>query len=415
VTASRWRPSPWVVTLFLALAGALNYADRSAFSAVLAPLRAELKLSNAVVGVLGSLFLWSYAFSSTFAGILADRFSRSLLVVVSLALWSGCMGLTGFAHGLTLLCLCRVGLGMGESPYHPAAFALVAEHHAPGKRARAMSVLSVGFQGGIVAGGASAGFFADRFGWRMGFWILGGFGLVLAAAARFFVVDGPRPVAAGPAPGQAAEAMRYLARTPSYLIIVGKQILAEASTWIFIVWLPLYLFETFHLKLGEAGFAGTISLSVFIVLGVAAGGWISDRLAQRHGRYRLTLIGTAYLIAAPILLVFLGRPRFLVVMVAISAWSFLRGAGTGSERPAACEVVPPAYRATAFGIMNSFATASGAVGFLLAGLLKEHFGLGAVFAGSSVLYLLTATSMLVGAWRWMPGDMARARAISPDD
>jgi CHASE2 domain-containing sensor protein len=60
--------------------------------------------------------------------------------------------------------------------------------------------------------------------------------------------------------------------------------------------------------------------------------------------------------------------------------------------------------------MNTFSTASGAVGVVLAGLLKQHFGLGAVFAGSSVLYLLTAASLLYGAWRWMPRDIARAQA-----
>lgn len=410
MTIPRPRPSPWVITVFLAVGGALNYADRSAFSAVLAPLRADLKISDAVVGVLASLFLWSYSLSSTFAGLLADRFSRTLLVAVSLVLWSTCMGLTGFAHGLTLLCFSRLGLGLGESPFHPAAFALVAEHHTPARRARAMSVLSVGFQGGIVVGGASAGFLADHFGWRSGFWVLGGVGLLLALVTPLFVADGIRTKAVASAPGQAAEALRYLGRTPSYLLILSKQVLAEASTWIFIFWLPLYFFETFHLKLGEAGFAGTVALSVFLVVGIAAGGWVSDALARRGGQYRLVTLGATYLLAAPILLVFLGRPHFAVVMTAVSAWSFLRGLGNSSERPATSDVVPPAYRGTAFGLMNTFSTASGAVGVVLAGLLKQHFGLGAVFAGSSVLYLLTAASLLYGAWRWMPRDIARAQA-----
>ena len=75
--ASRWR-----LVLLLACAAALNYADRAAYSSVLLPLRQELGLSDATLGLLGSLFLWSYALASPLAGVLADRFSRRTLVLV---------------------------------------------------------------------------------------------------------------------------------------------------------------------------------------------------------------------------------------------------------------------------------------------------------------------------------------------
>jgi hypothetical protein len=39
-----------------------------------------------------------------------------------------------------------------------------------------------------------------------------------------------------------------------------------------------------------------------------------------------------------------------------------RGIGTANERPALCDVIPPQYRSTALGVMNTFSTLAGALG-----------------------------------------------------
>jgi len=58
------------------------------------------------------------------------------------------------------------------------------------------------------------------------------------------------------------EALPLFDESPSYYFILAKQILADAGTWIFLAGLPLYLLENFHLKLGEAGFAGRHAASL---------------------------------------------------------------------------------------------------------------------------------------------------------
>src|SRR5690348_3874581 len=98
----------WRLLGFLCLAAMLNYADRAAFSSVLPPLRQDLGLTDVTLGVLGSVFLWSYALACPFAGWLADRYSRGLLVVWSLALWSAVTFLTGVTSGLGMLVALRV-------------------------------------------------------------------------------------------------------------------------------------------------------------------------------------------------------------------------------------------------------------------------------------------------------------------
>jgi predicted MFS family arabinose efflux permease len=394
---------------FLAIAGALNYADRAVISSVLPALRTDFTLTDAQLGLLGSVFLWAYAIASPFAGILADRWPRPRMVIVSLTLWSGVMALTGVSNGLLALLGLRCALGLTESLYLPAATALLADHHGPETRGRAMGMHSVGINLGVVFGGACAGYLADHFGWRTGFLLLGFAGLALALVAGRYLRAGPPAAAAkGSAPVTTAEALRYLMAVPSYHVLLAKAMLAGIGIWVFFNWLPLFFRETFDMSLGAAGFAGTFMLQISTVIGIAAGGWISDRAARHGVRHRMLVLGLSYLVSAPFLLLFLARPAFFVVGAAISMFSLLRGLGLANENPTLCEVVPVQFRSTAIGLMNTCATAAGGAGVLLAGVLKQALGLDAIFAGLSLLFVIAGVALLVAHRWWMPRDVARA-------
>jgi sugar phosphate permease len=185
----------WRVTAFLACAALVNYADRAALSSVLPSLRHELGLSDVQLGLLSSLFLWSYALGSPLAGMLADRVSRARIIFWSLATWSLVTAFMGFASNFAVLAGLRIALGLAECLYVPAAIALLADHHSGATRGRAMSVHSIGLNLGVVVGGAFAGFAADAYGWRSGFWMLGFAGIALAASSRYGLQDGPAALA----------------------------------------------------------------------------------------------------------------------------------------------------------------------------------------------------------------------------
>ncbi len=409
----RWTEARWRVVAFLACSAALNYADRSALSSVLPALRTEFALTDVQLGLLGSLFLWGYALGSPLAGVLADGWSRRALVVWSLALWSGVTALMGAANGFLALVLLRLGLGLAECLYLPAATALLADHHGPETRGRAMSIHSLGLNFGVVIGGACAGYLAEHFGWRAGFWVLGLVGIALALAAKYFVADGPAAIASAAAAApraSLAEAARYLLGVPTYHVLLAKAMLAGVGIWIFFNWLPLYFREAFDLSLGAAGFAGTFMLQISTMLGIAFGGWLSDRAAQRGTQRRMLVQGLSYLVAAPFLLLFLSRPGFAVVTLAVSLFSFFRGVGQANENPTLCEVIPVRYRSTAIGLMNTCATAAGGIGVLLAGVLKSTFGLNAIFAGISLLFVIAGAALVYAYRHWITRDIERANS-----
>lgn len=408
-----WLEGRWRLVWFLTVAAGLNFGDRSAMSAVLAAIRTEFAVSDVQLGLLGSVFLWSYALGSPFAGNLGDRFSRQRLVVLSLMAWSAVTALMGLATGYPMLIGLRLALGVTECLFLPAAVALIATCHPTATRARAMSFITIGANCGMVVGGSTAGFFADHYGWRSGFWVLGLAGIVLALVSRPMMPDTPRVETAPVRRAGFLAAARYVIRVPTYWVLLAESMLSGLGMWIFFTWLPLYFRETFQMPLAAAGFAGTFMLQISVVLGVLAGGWISDRVSAHAPHRRMLLYGCFYLVGAPCLLFFLGQPAFPVVAVAVSVFSFCRGLAQSNDHPTQCEIVPPEYRSTGVGIMNACATAAGGCGVLLAGVLKRDVGLAGIFAGISLCFLVAAVVLLIGYRFFIRRDIARAQGESP--
>jgi sugar phosphate permease len=86
----------------------LNYSDRQVVFSIFPILKSELNFTDAQLGLTGSIFLWVYALCSPIAGQIGDRFSKRVLVVTSLILWSGVTAFTGFATSAFML-LASVG------------------------------------------------------------------------------------------------------------------------------------------------------------------------------------------------------------------------------------------------------------------------------------------------------------------
>ncbi|HRE83678.1 MAG TPA: MFS transporter [Opitutaceae bacterium] len=406
---------PWQIAWFIFFAAGLNYADRMALASVIPPLRAELGATDGQVGFMFSSFLWAYAVMSPLAGILADRFSRVRIIAWSLAGWSLCTLLMGLAPNVATLCILRIVLGCAESFFLPAAVSLLGEHHGPATRGRAMGLLMTGLNVGIVAGGSFAGFAAEHYGWRTGFWILGGVGVVLAFFSQRFLVEGPVRIRGQEAgsksekKGSVRESYAYIFRVPSYYAMLVSAIVAGVASWIFLSWLPLYLAENYKLNLAAAGITGVLLSKGPNLVGVAFGGWVSDKVAKDSARNRVLLKAMSYLLSAPFLFLFLLSPPFAVVAGALVASSLIRSLGAPNEHPIICDIIPRQHRSAAVGLLNTVGTAAGGLGVLLAGLLKSTYGLSTIFGASSMLFILAGGVTLASFLWFMNADVSRAR------
>ncbi len=190
----------WYVLAMLMTALAFSLIDRQILTILAGPVKADLGLSDAELGLLyGTSFAVFYSLFGVPLGRLADTWVRTRLMALGLAGWSLATVASGFAANLTQLAIARVGVGVGEASANPAAYSLISDYFPKEKRATAIAIYTLGVSFGLGAslwfGGAivdvwSAWFAAGQAplglkGWQAAFVIVGAPGLIIAALIWF--------------------------------------------------------------------------------------------------------------------------------------------------------------------------------------------------------------------------------------
>src|SRR5450756_1045170 len=96
----------------------VNYIDRYILPAVAPRIKEALSLTDTELGFLGSAFLFSYFFTSPLFGWLGDRFSRTRLMAIGVAIWSLATAGGGLARNLGQMMMIHISeptrLGMSS-------------------------------------------------------------------------------------------------------------------------------------------------------------------------------------------------------------------------------------------------------------------------------------------------------------
>src|SRR5689334_22457732 len=91
----------------------VNYVDRGNLSIAAPLLKNELHLSASQLGILFSGFFYTYTAMQFVIGWLGDRFEANLVMAAGYLLWSLATAATGIIHGLAMLMMMRLLLGLG--------------------------------------------------------------------------------------------------------------------------------------------------------------------------------------------------------------------------------------------------------------------------------------------------------------
>src|SRR5688572_3035741 len=188
----------WLVVALLCVVGALNYLDRNMIMTMRKSLVEAVPMTDAQFVLLTSIFLWVYGVLSPFAGFLADRFSRSRVIIISLFVWSAVTWLTAHATTFEGLLIARALMGISEACYIPAGLALISDYHRGSTRSFATGVHIAGIMVGQGLGGIG-GWFAERHVWHYPFTLFGLVGIAYSVFLLFTLRDAPRDEATTPA------------------------------------------------------------------------------------------------------------------------------------------------------------------------------------------------------------------------
>src|SRR5512139_998317 len=169
---------------------------------VLPPLFAFVKDDYAVsyteVGLAITVFNLVSAVAQTPAGFLIDRINARLALIAGLILGAAGFAVAGWVNSYWMLVAMFGVIGLGNTVYHPADYALLSRHVAPERIGRAYSVHTFSGMLGSAAAPGAVLLLHGLFGWRgafLGAAVLG----VVAALILLLQPDGePHPAAAKP-------------------------------------------------------------------------------------------------------------------------------------------------------------------------------------------------------------------------
>jgi predicted MFS family arabinose efflux permease len=363
-------------------------------------LKADLKMSDAQLGYVGAMFLWVYAFGCPISGYLGDRFSKRLLVVLSLVVWSIVTIGTGLVASGVMLLSMRAAMGVSESLYMSSAVALTANAYPAAKRSRAVSILMTGQIAGTVAGSWFGGWMADRDQWREAFFILGAVGVLYALPYFAFLCK-----VGEPSPEQGAKlSFASLGRSRTFLMLCVVFPVFVFGLWLLYGWLPAFLHGKFALNQADAAFNATVFLQSATFIGILIGGMVADELHVRLKAARFWLIVAGLVLSAPCIHFLGNSDTLLVTRIAATGFGLFSGLFIANIFPAAFDVVSSDARATAVGMLNFFGAIMSGFATLFGGLWKQTLGIDRLLSITALAYLAAAIALIIGIRCLFPRD-----------
>jgi ACS family hexuronate transporter-like MFS transporter len=372
---------PWFFVLLVTLAIAISYFDRQALPVAIAAVERTIPISDAQFALLQAAFLATYALLYAGGGKLLDVIGTRTGFAISMAWWSLACALHGFAHGLALLVVARLLLGIGEGAAFPAATRVIAEWLPATKRATAMGLINAGTAVGSVAAPPLIGLILLMGSWRYIFFFAGalGFAWALSWAAMYRL---PPPQAGLSSLEQRASIpwLRLLG-SRKVLGMVTAKFLSDAAWFFCLFWLPKYLYDARGYDIKHVSYFAWIPYAASGV-GSFLGGWFSSYLLRRGHSLnlsrKLALGLSAALMPAVILVphvpVSLALLLFSIAFFGQQSWS-------GLIMTLPTDVFPLGSVGSVAGLIGFGGAIGGAIFNIIAGQLLTHgAGYGVVFA-----------------------------------
>jgi len=375
------------VLFILLVMNTLAFLDRSIINVLTQPIKNDLGLSDAEVGVLGGLaFMLVYTVSALPLARLAERTRRVNLIAACIAFWSVATAAGGLAANYVQLLLSRVAVGAGESGATPTAHSVIGDYFPPDKRGSAISIFVLGLPLGILLGSVIGGYVAQLFSWRAALMVVGLPGIAIALLVKFTIKEpergGADPVGTmkGDTPPLTA-VLKHLIRRRSFLhVTAGFTISAFALAGIY-VFLPALLMRRFDFSVGTSGLVYGLLAGLCAAIGVVVGGYMNDWLVKRDRRWFVWFPAVTFAITIPLMVLGLFQHYWHWMIGLLILPFILKSAYLPSTLAAYHNMVEPRMRATTITIVFMFSNIVGAGGGpFFAGVLSDWFTHGNFFA-----------------------------------
>ena len=398
----------WILLALICATYFLAQGTRQIFNTVLPQIKADFAgvgIDDAQLGLVGSAFTLVFGLAIPFGGVLADFFSRKWMIVVGTLLFAVGIFSSGLATGVVLLVVAYgVVNAAGQALLPPSNSSLIGQFHVE-TRATAFSIYQIVFYVGIVVCSCVSGWLSGlgEGGWRKAFFLFGAISAAWAFALAFLLRDTPQAkdeergkrVEDKASVREAIEA--FLCKPAALLLMAGLGFYFYAK-YGFNTWIINYLQREFpSMTAASASFHGVFWFYLGAVVGVFAGGRVSDRFAVALGRpqARFDVNAAGLVLCVPGLLLSAFAPTASLCIAGTALFGFATGVYDSNIYASLFEVVKPRYRAAAVGVFGCGGSVIGASGPAVLGWMNAHFSMSAGIASLSAFALAGAVVICV--------------------
>ncbi|MDA9395771.1 major facilitator transporter [Bradyrhizobium sp. CCBAU 45394] len=312
-------------------------------------------------------------------GYLVDHFGARRILLIGLTLGGFALILLGLHLSYASLIACAVLLGLANSVYHPADYAILAEHMDEARMGRAFSIHTfAGYLGGAVTPAIVAALVT----------VSGGVGALIASGAIGVLValllvamSIPEAGAHKKKPGHES-APKQAVITPALITLTALFMLLSLS----VAGINNFGVVALMSGYGASYSIANIALTAFLgasAAGVLAGGFLADH-TERHGYVAAACFAAN---AAIVLLIALVTLPGWALTATMTAAGFLSGVIAPSRDMLVRNAAPAGAAGRAFGIVSTGFNLGGIVSPLLFGWIMDQSAPHWVF-GASVIFML---------------------------
>jgi MFS family permease len=346
-------------------------------------LREQLGVGYIELGFALTVFAVVSGLTQAPMGYLADRIGARKVLLIGLCMGGLALMMLGLHLSYSWLIASAVLLGLANSVYHPADYAILSAHMDETRMGRAFSIHTfAGYVGGAVAPAIVAALVA----------VSGGHGALIVSGAigplvaLLLVVVGIPDASAAHRSVNGVEESQPNIITPAIIVLTMFFMLLSLSNAGIGNFGVVALMSGYGASFSSANIALTAFLG-FSAVGVLAGGFLADR-THRHGQVAAACFGLNAVIVLVIATITLPS---LLLTTAMATAGFLGGVIAPSRDMMVRNAAPPGAAGRAFGIVSTGFNIGGIISPLLFGWIMDQslphwvFGTSVVFMVMTVL------------------------------
>lgn len=370
----------------------LENMDVMFLSFSLSEIIAQMHISSAAGGWIGTFTNLGMFFGGALFGLLGDRIGRVKTFSYTIFLFAIATGLTYFAHNITALYALRFLAGIGAGGEYGVGIALIAENFQANQIGRASSVAAVGGQIGSIVASLLAAWIIPTYGWNTLF-LFGVVPVVLTYFVRRHVKESDEFLAAHKKAEETGEKISFgrLFETPRLALqtlgLMLMTIVQIAGYFGLMNWLPSIVQKKQGLSVSGSSY-WMIATIIGMSIGIMVFGTIMDKICPRWA-FGIFLLGSAVVVFAIV-----NVTSYWTMLLAGALTGFFSNGMFGGYGAVISQLYPTEIRSTANNLIMNTGRAIGGFSSVIIGALMDHYNLYVVMGFLSALYIISFLVMI---------------------